>query len=168
MAVGILHKGTPALDAVLAQGNDAGGALIRNVADPLLDQDAATKDYVDDAIAAIVPPATPDLAAVLGAGNDAGDVVITGLSDPVDPTDAATKNYVDGLAPTIPGLATVLGVSNSAGGLRIRNLADPTADQDAATMVYARALHWAPLTNGNPAAPELIFAAGDVVMVGVP
>ncbi|WP_205783316.1 hypothetical protein, partial [Flagellimonas allohymeniacidonis] len=35
------------LDAVLAEGNDAGGSAITNLADPTNAQDAATKNYVD-------------------------------------------------------------------------------------------------------------------------
>ncbi|WP_165395299.1 hypothetical protein, partial [Flagellimonas allohymeniacidonis] len=35
------------LDAVLTEGNDAGGASITNLADPTNAQDAATKNYVD-------------------------------------------------------------------------------------------------------------------------
>ncbi len=36
------------LSDVLILGNDAGGALIRNIAEPILPQDVATKQYVDD------------------------------------------------------------------------------------------------------------------------
>lgn len=39
---------TPGIDDVLAAGNDAGGAIIKNLGDPVDDQDAGTKKYVDD------------------------------------------------------------------------------------------------------------------------
>lgn len=39
---------TPTLSQVLTEGNDAGAVKITNLADPTLDQDAATKIYVDN------------------------------------------------------------------------------------------------------------------------
>lgn len=38
---------TPPLDDVLAMGNDGGGVQIKNIADPTVAQDVATKAYVD-------------------------------------------------------------------------------------------------------------------------
>jgi len=38
----------PTLDDVLVSGNDGDGQLIKNIGDPVDDQDAATKKYVDD------------------------------------------------------------------------------------------------------------------------
>jgi hypothetical protein len=80
------------LSAILAAGNDAGGSKIINLGTPTNPAEAATKAYVDAAIAAGV---TPDLASVLGVGNDAGATTIENLGAPVAETDAATKGYVD-------------------------------------------------------------------------
>ncbi|WP_373074707.1 beta strand repeat-containing protein [Zeaxanthinibacter enoshimensis] len=44
--------GNQDLSQVLTQGNDAGALQISNLLDPTLDQDAATKKYVDDAVVA--------------------------------------------------------------------------------------------------------------------
>jgi hypothetical protein len=46
---------TPDLTDVLTEGNDAGALAIIDLADPTNDQDAATKAYVDDSLAAFVP-----------------------------------------------------------------------------------------------------------------
>jgi hypothetical protein len=65
-------------------------------------------------------------------------------------------------------LAQVLALGNDANGLRIVNLADPVSAQDAVTKSYADShggRTWSVLTNGNAAAPELVFAGGDVIMV---
>jgi hypothetical protein len=56
------------LDDVLTNGNDAGAKKIVNLAQPTLNQDAATKKYVDDEIAAL--PIT--LEDILISGNDGG------------------------------------------------------------------------------------------------
>lgn len=53
----------PSLVHVLQQGHDAGEFLISNMADPVDDQDAATKLYVDDAQAAAEAAATADASA---------------------------------------------------------------------------------------------------------
>ncbi len=79
------------LGQVLGEGNDAGGRLIVNAANPIDPQDVATKDYVD------AQTGNQDLGSVLGLGNDAGSNAIVNVADPIDPQDVATKNYVDGL-----------------------------------------------------------------------
>lgn len=43
---------TPTLQDILTNGNDGGGLEVANIADPLSDQSAATKKYVDDNIPA--------------------------------------------------------------------------------------------------------------------
>src|SRR5690606_7625282 len=65
------------LSDVLSEGNDAGGKTIENLDEPLNDTDAATKGYVDNAVA------VHDLSAVLEAGNDAGGNRIVNLPAPV-------------------------------------------------------------------------------------
>jgi hypothetical protein len=65
-------------------------------------------------------------------------------------------------------LAQVLALGNDANGLRIVNLADPVNPQDAVTKNYADShggRTWSVLTDGVVAAPQLVFAGGDVIMV---
>ena len=62
----------PNIGQVLTAGADAAGLKITNLADPTGDQDAATKDYVDDAIpgpaTTVTGPDTPGDPAVVGVG----------------------------------------------------------------------------------------------------
>ncbi len=65
-------------------------------------------------------------------------------------------------------LAQVLAAGNNANALRIVNLADPVNPQDAVTKSYADShggRTWSVLTDGVVAAPQLVFAGGDVIMV---
>lgn len=156
---------TPNLSSVLQQGSSAGKQKITDLDDPTLDQDAATKGYVDNRetvvktyvdqrIATIPtgPSLTPPLGDVLGINSDANNK-ITKLSDPDDPQDAANKLYVDNRETaiktyvdqeiaTIPGatappLSDVLSAGPNAGNQRITNLADPgTNPKDAANKKY--------------------------------
>ncbi|MFT6994008.1 MAG: hypothetical protein ACJA1P_000737, partial [Maribacter sp.] len=75
---------------VLIDGNDAGGELIKNIADPIDPQDAATRAYV-----LANNSGAQNLSQVLIQGNNAGGVQIENLIDPDDNQDAATKKYVD-------------------------------------------------------------------------
>ena len=70
---------------------DVDSTRITSVTDPTGNQDAATKNYVDDG---------DDLKLNLSGGTMTGDIdmdtnSITDLADPSNPQDAATKNYVD-------------------------------------------------------------------------
>jgi len=90
----IHHDGS--IDFTAAQ--DMGGFQLKNMADPTLIQDAATKNYVDN-IAAIGDNlgnhiATQDL--------DMDGFEINDLAPPVLDTDAATKKYVDDTAGGAP------------------------------------------------------------------
>jgi len=49
LSSGKLHPISKSLEELLLQGNDAGGLKITDLADPILAQDAATKNYVDTA-----------------------------------------------------------------------------------------------------------------------
>ncbi len=76
---------------VLADGNNSGGQLIKNLGTPVDPADAATKAYVDAAAGG----GNQNLAQVLTIGASAGNSPINDLLDPTLPQDAATKAYVD-------------------------------------------------------------------------
>lgn len=78
--------GSQDLGQVLTQGNDAGAIQIKNLSNPSLPQDAATKVYVD--------LSDQNLSEVLALDNDGGASLIKNILDPVDPQDAATRAYV--------------------------------------------------------------------------
>ena len=139
------------LGSVLSEGNDAGGAAVTNLLDPVNGQDAATKAYVDsndDVADADADPANElqTLGSVLSEGNDAGGAAVTNLLDPVNAQDAATKAYVDSNddvadadadpANELQTLGSVLSEGNDAGGAAVTNLLDPVNGQDAATKAY--------------------------------
>ncbi|NJN48321.1 MAG: hypothetical protein HC808_19635, partial [Candidatus Competibacteraceae bacterium] len=65
------------LTQVLAQGNDAGGAVITNLAAPTGNSDAATKSYVDAAVGGAGADIT--CVDVLATGNCVGDFVESGM-----------------------------------------------------------------------------------------
>ncbi len=126
---------SPNLSSVLQQGSSAGNRKITDLDSPTDDNDAATKEYVDNHTDAD----DQSLENVLNEGNTANNnYQIKGLIDPTEPQDAATKAYVDNKVITAqppPGLGTVLGVSSDANG-RITNLSTPTSPNDAATKAY--------------------------------
>lgn len=126
---------------------DLGGFKIINLADPTGAQDAATKNYVTNAIAAINLDATY---LRLDGGNSPSANIswnshkITNLANPTVSTDAANKSYVDssiaainldGTYLRLDGTNTMSGNLN-AGGHKVINLAVPTASGDAATKGY--------------------------------
>lgn len=96
---------------------------------------AATKEYVDNAIAGVAPPT---LSSILAANPSAGNHKITNLAHPTDGTDAASKNYVDIALVNypIPSLFNVLQSGTSAQNLPITDLQPPNDDYDAATKKY--------------------------------
>lgn len=124
------------LSQMLADSTSAGAHNITDLADPVNDQDAATKAYVDTTVALITFPTFSDL---LLDNNDAGSSSITNLADPTDAQDATTKSYVDTLVNSV-SLSGLLSSDNDAGAASIINLADPTDAQDAATKSYVDTL----------------------------
>ncbi|MCH8232426.1 MAG: hypothetical protein IIB82_07260 [Bacteroidetes bacterium] len=109
------------LSDVLGQGSDAGGAIINNLADPIVATDAATKNYVDaqDALDLDkdVTNEIQTLSDVLTQGSDAGGSSINNLADPILVQDAATKSYVDaqdtGLANSITTNSTAISTEST-------------------------------------------------------
>lgn len=110
---------------------DASTKKIINVVNPTLDQDAATKKYVDDGLSAVT------LASLIttNAGDiDASTKKIINVVDPTSDQDAATKKYVDDV--TLASLITANVGDIDASTKKIINVVDPTADQHAATKKY--------------------------------
>ena len=81
----------PNLESVLEVDNSANNQKITNLLNPTLDQDAATKDYVDDEINNY----NQTLEEVLNSGNNANGLQIKGLANPSEPQDAVNLNTVE-------------------------------------------------------------------------
>ncbi|PIB29802.1 hypothetical protein BFP75_02840 [Maribacter sp. 4G9] len=141
------------INEVLADGNDAGGLLIKNIGTPVDDQDAATKGYIDTEIADIVTSGGSDpineqnqTFEVAGGELRLTDVAGT-LAVPL--TDIDTNTQLSDADITALGyiktdldeqnLAQVLAQGTDANALQIKNLLDPTDPQDAATRAYVDA-----------------------------
>jgi len=81
----------PNLESVLEVDNSANNQKITNLLNPTSDQDAATKDYVDDEINNY----NQTLEEVLNSGNNANGLQIKGLANPSEPQDAVNLNTVE-------------------------------------------------------------------------
>ena len=108
------------IQEVLVDGNNAGGLLIKNIGNPVANQDAATKAYVDGAITGV-----------------GGAIVSTQPNNNITNNGGAFYNDLDE-SPTneIQNIQEVLADGNNAGGLLIKNIGNPVANQDAATKAY--------------------------------
>lgn len=94
---------------------------IINLRDPINNQDAATKIYVDSQISGISGALTSNL--------NANNFHINNLSNPVALQDAATKNYVDSQVSSIT--LTTLSSNLDANNFNIINLSNATQNSDA-------------------------------------
>ena len=127
-SVGTLTSLTIGLGAAIDIGNN----VIANVADPLTNQDAANKLYVDTAITNLIDGAVPaldtlkEIADSLNNDADIATTIVNGLAakldlaggtmtgslylnaDPIGSTEAATKNYVDNEVSSAVGAATTI------------------------------------------------------------
>ncbi len=145
----ILNKPTitddQTLSEVLTEGTDAGANKITNLADPTLDQDAATKIYVDGLVGtntvSATPPATPSTGDTYYDTDDSTYYIYNGTGwVPVD-TDTDEQT-----------LSEVLTEGTDAGASKITNLADPTLAQDAATKAYVDGLVGTNTVSADPPA----------------
>ena len=129
-----------------------GGNKITNLGTPSNTTDAATKQYVDNAVSGVTPTESylPLSGGTMTGTLNMGSNRITSLSNPVNSNDAANKTYVDTQVSSItPGISqstadgrylrktggTLKGILNMS-SYKITGLAPPTANTDAATKRY--------------------------------
>ena len=131
---------TPTLSQVLTVGNSAGSFIITNLSNPISQQDAATRNYVDGYIASLDLLTHPVNDGYVAITNSGDLTYIGGITDGYVLTWDAVERIWESRAPTgtsgTQTLSQVLVAGNSAGSLNITNLADPIATQDAATRNY--------------------------------
>jgi hypothetical protein len=123
----------PKYNAVMPDDLDLGTYQIKNLGEPTLAQDAATKNYVDTTT---VASAGDSMTGNLAMGSNR----VTGLGEPSASQDAATKNYVD--TTTVASAGDNMTGNLAMGTNKVTGLGEPTASQDAATKNYVDTTTW--------------------------
>jgi hypothetical protein len=123
----------PKYNAVMPDNLDLGTYQIKNMGEPTLAQDAATKNYVDTTT---VASAGDSMTGNLAMGSNK----VTGLGEPSASQDAATKNYVD--TTTVASAGDNMTGNLAMGSNKVTGLGEPTASQDAATKNYVDTTTW--------------------------
>jgi hypothetical protein len=123
----------PKYNAVMPDDLDLGTYQIKNMGEPTLAQDAATKNYVDTTT---VASAGDSMTGNLAMGSNK----VTGLGEPSASQDAATKNYVD--TTTVASAGDTMTGPLAMGANKVTGLGEPTANQDAATKNYVDTTTW--------------------------
>ncbi len=151
------------IEEVLADGNNANGAVITGLGTPTAASDAATKAYVD----ALDGTDDQDLGTGTGGTpNESVELTITdGASTTIDIRDADSD-----ITNEIQNIEEVLADGNNANGAVITGLGTPTAASDAATKAYVDGINVSSgdgITVTNPAVQEFnVAVTNPVIAVG--
>ncbi|WP_461632513.1 beta strand repeat-containing protein [Labilibaculum euxinus] len=146
------------LTDILAQGSDAGGKAISNLAVPTADQDAATKKYVDD-----IALTAGDMKTSVYDADENGKADNSDNSDKVNGLTVETAVPVSAVFTDAQTLSDVLTEGSDAGGKTISNIGTPVLAADAATKAYVDANAGSPAQNLSDVLTEGADADGKTI-----